>query len=39
VASRDGEGSTFFFELPVAEPGEEPAGERAEAAPALLEAE
>ena len=39
VASREGEGSTFFFELPVAEPGEEPAAERAGAAPALLEAE
>jgi two-component system, OmpR family, phosphate regulon sensor histidine kinase PhoR len=34
VASREGEGSTFFFELPVAEPGEEPAAEPAESAPA-----
>jgi signal transduction histidine kinase len=39
VASREGEGSTFFFELPVAQAGEEAAAERAEAAPALLEAE
>jgi signal transduction histidine kinase len=38
VASREGEGSTFFFELPVAS-GEEPSDEPAESAPALLEAE
>lgn len=34
VASREGEGSTFFFELPVAEPGRRPADERSEPAQA-----
>jgi signal transduction histidine kinase len=38
VASREGEGSTFFFELPVAEPGRQPVEERPEPAPAQARA-
>jgi signal transduction histidine kinase len=34
VASREGEGSTFFFELPVAETEEPPSEERTVEAPA-----
>ncbi len=38
VASREGEGSTFFFELPVAESGRRPADARPEPAPAQARA-